>query len=478
MPVTPEQRGDSWSIAWRQGGRGGQKHRTTWPELKLAERAAEIVEAHRRNISREEVYAAVHGLPMPAPAPPSAPETPKLPTVAEWVETWLAGRTRITPGQKHRYRSQFENEILPRIGSLRLDEVTGADVARVLNELRVGRKDNTVTRYFAAMHALFASAVLEYDGLTNPAKRTDWIRDLVAHDDTGDEEHVYLDREEYGLIRAAADQKAQTLLDALADTGARFSEMTAVFVGDIVADGRQSGVWIKRAWKHDGQRFYLGATKGRNRRFVPIPQRLLSQLLVLAQGRNGNDLLFTAPRGGRIIYSNFRNRFWLPAIAGAKRCPDHPPAAGGQQVEAGELAGPRCGDNGGQERHGKPCGALVSPGWNRCVSHCEVPADAVSTCDCSKRLRQSPSLHDLRHSHVAWLIAAGRPLLVISRRIGHHSTKITEQVYAGILPEVDEETLAAVEAFDTRRAAAGVPASAGRHRVPARRMVQRRAVRR
>ncbi|QOC89845.1 tyrosine-type recombinase/integrase [Micromonospora craniellae] len=55
-------------------------------------------------------------------------------------------------------------------------------------------------------------------------------------------------------------------------------------------------------------------------------------------------------------------------------------------------------------------------------------------------------LHDLRHTHVAWLIAANVPLSAISRRIGHKDIGFTDQRYGHLLPEVDEGVVAAVEA--------------------------------
>lgn len=54
-------------------------------------------------------------------------------------------------------------------------------------------------------------------------------------------------------------------------------------------------------------------------------------------------------------------------------------------------------------------------------------------------------LHDLRHTHVAWLIAANVPLSAISRRIGHKDVGFTDQRYGHLLPEVDEGVVSAVE---------------------------------
>ncbi len=57
----------------------------------------------------------------------------------------------------------------------------------------------------------------------------------------------------------------------------------------------------------------------------------------------------------------------------------------------------------------------------------------------------SPRLHDLRHSHVAWLIAEGVSLPVISRRLGHESIQVTFDTYGHLVPDIQR---AATEAAD------------------------------
>lgn len=47
-----------------------------------------------------------------------------------------------------------------------------------------------------------------------------------------------------------------------------------------------------------------------------------------------------------------------------------------------------------------------------------------------------PRIHDLRHSHVSWLIAAGVPLPVIQARLGHESIKTTVDRYGHLLPDL------------------------------------------
>src|SRR4030095_4129988 len=51
--------------------------------------------------------------------------------------------------------------------------------------------------------------------------------------------------------------------------------------------------------------------------------------------------------------------------------------------------------------------------------------------------------HDLRHTHVAWLVAGGAPLPHIQARLGHESITTTIDTYGHLLP-VGDELLAAI----------------------------------
>jgi integrase len=53
--------------------------------------------------------------------------------------------------------------------------------------------------------------------------------------------------------------------------------------------------------------------------------------------------------------------------------------------------------------------------------------------------------HDLRHTHVALLIAAGVPMKAIQDRLGHESITTTIDRYGHLLPSVDEQLVAVLE---------------------------------
>ena len=60
------------------------------------------------------------------------------------------------------------------------------------------------------------------------------------------------------------------------------------------------------------------------------------------------------------------------------------------------------------------------------------------------QLEKRPRIHDLRRTHAAWLIAAGRPLPSIQRRLGHESITTTVDTYGHLMVEVDTGDIAAL----------------------------------
>ena len=118
--------------------------------------------------------------------------------------------------------------------------------------------------------------------------------------------------------------------------------------------------------------------------FPPFLAEVLAAHLSVYPGKDG--YVFTAPEGGRLGPSLFRQRMWYPAV----------------RASVGEPMRP----------------------------------------------------HDLRHTHVALLIAAGEDPYVISQRLGHASIRTTYDIYGHLFEGRDREAADALETARTEALAA------------------------
>ena len=109
------------------------------------------------------------------------------------------------------------------------------------------------------------------------------------------------------------------LVVLLAYTGLRFGEASALRVASVdLARGR---LVVDRALTELGGRISEGTTKTHRSRTVPIPRLLRSRLADYIGGRDAGEWLFPAPEGRPLRNSNFRHRFFDPAVQRAGLAP-------------------------------------------------------------------------------------------------------------------------------------------------------------
>ncbi|GGY29934.1 hypothetical protein GCM10010363_08050 [Streptomyces omiyaensis] len=212
---------------------------------------------------------------------------------------------------------------------------------------------------------------------------------LPRVDDHVDEEMTFLEREEYQRIAAEiTDPDARDLADWLVGTGMRWSEASALRISDLSLNSDRPSANIQRAWKKakkgsTGGAFYLGPPKTKKaRRLLRLAPAQVELARRHAAGRRPDDFLFRTATGKSWRHANYYNRKWLPAVQKAME----------------------------------------------------------------KGLPKRPRLHDLRHTHVSWLIAARIPLPAIQIRLGHESIQTTVDRYGHLVQGLDDDIAVAVEA--------------------------------
>lgn len=380
-------------VRWRaNGSRTGKRESEIFDDRKAAERFRDLVKGH----GEQWPPGWIRGQGFVADL--RSPEEMFEPFAMKQIEllTGVQGDTRA------KYRRLVEQNMSPWFKSYSVRDgeggITREMVQRWVNDLAAGRpaphdpkdrrprtkyKPKTIANQHGLLHAILQAAVDAEPPLrsSNPC---DFTRLPRLDGEQVEEEMVFLEREEFAWVHRCLAEDARDLAEALAETGARWGEVTALQPRDLCRRNGLPAIRIQRAWKRDEDgRPYLGAPKTKkSRRTIVITSRLERMLRRRAKGKAPDGLLFTGPEGGRWDAGTFRRLRWVPAI----------------------------------ERAAQEFG-----------------------------LTKRPRIHDLRHSHASWLIAAKVPLPAIQARLGHESITTTVDRYGHLLDALDGEVLAAVE---------------------------------
>ena len=306
------------------------------------------------------------------------------PTLAQWAERWLDTQL-VSPGTLNNYRRDWTQRWDKHLGHMRLSAIRREHIVRAL-KAQTGA-DKTIANAWGTLAGMLKTAA--NDGLLDrsPAAGVK-LPKRTGHEK---QEHRYLTVAEQLQIITDTHEHYRPLLWMLIGTGMRWSEATALTAGDVDLDA--ATVRVTKAWKEDRSksgpgRWYIGPPKtAKSRRTITLPSETVDAVRPLVQSREPGDLLFTNLSGGRISNNTFHTDHWRTRTA-----------------------------------HGKTRGATAS-----------IAAP-------------KPRIHDLRHSHVATLIAAGCPLPVIQARLGHEKITTTIDTYGHLLPDLQQAAADAASA--------------------------------
>ncbi|MEU1309424.1 site-specific integrase [Streptomyces cinnamoneus] len=390
----------TYQVRWRDGGgRSGKIQTELFGDIDAADQFKRLVDAHRqqwppgwirgRGFVDEEAQ-------------------PNDPLLVSWALQYVS---RIN-GVSDRVRQDYERDVHRHIAltthttptglvvPATVGNVTAADIADWVRMQERGEPDphnpqewlrkpahpKTISNRHALLFCVFKAAVEAEPPLrtNNPCSKTKLPRRDIHIDD----QMCFLERDEYARIRAeVTDPHAGDLLDWLVGSGTRWGEATALQVQDLRLNGNEPTAAIHRAWKRAPKgsevMFFLGPPKTKKgRRLLRLSPTQVEMLRRRIVGLRPEDFVFRTSAGKPWRHSSFYSRKWLTAV-------------------------------------------------NKAVA---------------KGLIKRPRLHDLRHTHVAWLIAARIPLPAIQARLGHESITTTVDRYGHLVHALDDEISDAVEA--------------------------------
>ena len=230
-------------------------------------------------------------------------------TLIEWVESWLA-RPGKRPGTIERDRQGLD-VFLPALGAMRLSAITATHIRTAVDRRSQTVAPATVARDFAALRAALNAAVDEDVIPRSPARR-------VSTQPVAPREARIVTREE--LQRLANAMGTDRLMPYLAVVlSLRWGEIAGLRVGKLDFARRTVAVVEQRTRGRKGRMVDGQPKTSAGRRTLAVPDWLMTMLAdhLAARGVTDADpeaLVFVAPNGGPLHYSNWRIRVWVPAV--------------------------------------------------------------------------------------------------------------------------------------------------------------------
>lgn len=298
----------------------------------------------------------------------------------------------LSPGQRKRYLGHLKVLGETRVrGALvftkPVTSITEADLKEWLIDW--DRSLKTKANYHGLIHGVLSYAVKRGYLTANPAVGTAPKQSRVKQ--SRPELRFLNEREVQAAVRLAGAHG--DLLTVTVGTGLRFGEISALWVGDVDLDRRT--IRVNKAWKRNGEDDQ-----------TETPGWLARQLKPKHRMRDHHLGHPKTPRSRRTVTI-------APTLA---------------EVLARKVEGRNPDDFVFLTRSGLPVhnGDFYTHVWRKLMKALAVEGIAPFR------------FHDLRHTHVAWLIAGGAPLPHIQARLGHESITTTIDTYGHLLPAGDE----------------------------------------
>jgi integrase len=317
-----------------------------------------------------------------------------------FVEGWLPDvKRRVSPSTFENYERMVRVHIVPALGFRQLAKVTPLQLERFVAGVELAPA--SVVKLVQIVRQAFERAV-------------EW--ELIKRNPTAKLKAPHVPRPEQ--VRALTDQEKQRLLEATKGTsihgivllalatGMRRGEILALRWSDV--DLAAGTITVARSVQETKAGCSAGPPKTGRTRVIRVPASTIAHLrqhkamqnetrLFLSATWQDEDLVFPRPTGGLrrpTEVSRAFDRICAPPEAPSER----------------------------------PAGVKVWPKTR-------------------PRIGLDASFHDLRHTHATDLLRAGVPVKVVSERLGHASVSTTLDVYAHVLPDMQDAAAAAADAI-------------------------------
>ena len=217
-----------------------------------------------------------------------------------WSSQWVNSLGHLKETTRERYEGLLRRHVLPKWGRRPLSSIRHADVAAWVSGMSdAGHGAGTVRQAYRVLSLVLEVAVRDGRLHRNPALKAALPRMRRTTPRFLSPEEVVQ------LVRAAGPDGLSIGLLAL--TGLRFGELAALRVGRI--DLARRRLTVSESVTEVAGRLVFSSPKTHQTRTVPIPSSVVPALAAACVGRDSDQLLLTAPRGGPVR----RRRVFDPA---------------------------------------------------------------------------------------------------------------------------------------------------------------------
>ncbi len=238
-----------------------------------------------------------------------------------------------------------------------------------------------------------------------------------------EEVETFEKKELAAILKAASGHRNYLVVKLAAETGMRLSELTGLRWMDVEIENNALNV-NQTLHYSDTKGYITEAPKSKHsKRRITFPSPTMDLIKKMkpeakkqADGKDddadvvriGASLVFTAENGSPMHPSNFE-RWWL---------------------KTQELTIPEC------VTINEKISKLTSGKRRGTPEYKEVIASAEYKALIAEKQKLRKKFHALRHTHATWLLAAGVPLIDVSRRLGHSKPSITLDLYGHAMPKL------------------------------------------
>jgi integrase len=238
-------------------------------------------------------------------------------SIEEWMGIWVASRADLRASSLDRVNGVIRNHIVPRLGPIRLSELSRLHAQQWASDLSATQSPGSVRKIVNVLSAALQLAVDDNRISSNPAHRLKLPRQSKVHKRFLTHAQVIQLAEE--VNRKSAGEGFGLIVLVLAYCGLRWGELCALRVEDF--DPNRGRLDVRRTLLEVNGYFYESSPKSYQERSIPIPEVIMSLLVRHVETKKPSDRVFVSSKNGAVLRNRTFRRGWFDDAATAVGIP-------------------------------------------------------------------------------------------------------------------------------------------------------------